>query len=57
MVQWLGKKVKVLVAQSCPTLRNPLDGPTRLLCHGIVQAEILEWGAIFFSRGPSPPRD
>ena len=32
MAQWLGKKVKVLVAQLCPTLCNPLDGPTRLLC-------------------------
>ena len=25
--------------------------------HGIFQARILEWVAIFFSRGSSPPRD
>ena len=35
--------------------------PTRLLCprsvHGILQARILEWVAIPFSRGSSQPRD
>ena len=25
--------------------------------HGILQARILEWGSISFSRGSSPPRD
>ena len=25
--------------------------------HGIFQARVLEWGAIFFSRGSSQPRD
>ena len=46
------------VAQSCPTLRNPVDCslPGSSL-HGILQARILEWVAISFSRGSSQPRD
>ena len=48
----------VLVAQSCPTLCNPTDyslpGPS---VHGILQAIILEWLAIPFSKGTSHPRD
>ena len=46
------------VAQSCPTLCNPMD--CSLPCssvHGIFQARVLEWVAISFSRGPSRPRD
>ena len=38
------------VAQSCPTLRDPMD--CRLQgssIHGIFQARVLEWGAIAFS--------
>ena len=38
------------VAQSCPTLRDPMD--CRLpgsSIHGIFQARVLEWGAIAFS--------
>ena len=38
------------VAQSCPTLRDPMD--CSLLgssVHGIFQAKVLEWGAIAFS--------
>ena len=31
--------------------------PTSLLVHGIFQARVLEWVAIFFSRGSSQPRD
>ena len=44
--------VVVLVAQSCPTLCDPMDHS--LLgssVHGILQARILEWVAISFSRG------
>ena len=42
----------VLVAQSCPTLSNHMDSsPPDLLVHGILQARILEWVAISFSRG------
>ena len=51
-------KVKVLVAQSCPTLCNPMDCslPSSSV-HGILQAKILEWVSIPFSRGSSQPRD
>ena len=36
--------------QSCPTLRDPLDGsPPGSVVPGILQARILEWAAISFS--------
>ena len=45
-------------AQSCPTLCNPMDrSPPGSSVHGILQARILEWDAISFSRGSSRPRD
>ena len=47
----LGMKVKV--AQLCPTLGDPMD----CTVHGILQARILEWVAIPFSRGYSQSRD
>ena len=51
-------KVKVLVAQLCPTLCDPMDcSPSDFSDHGIFQARILEWVAISFSRGSSRPRD
>ena len=38
------------VAQSCPTLRYPMDcSPPGSSIHGIFQARVLEWGAIAFS--------
>ena len=41
-----------LVAQSCSTLCNPMDyKPPGSSVHGILQARILEWVAISFSRG------
>ena len=48
----------VLVAQSCPTLCNPLvySLPDSSV-HGISQARILEWVAISSSRGSFWPRD
>ena len=46
-------KVKVKVAQSCPTLCDPMD----YTVHGILQARVLEWVAFPFSRGSSQPRD
>ena len=50
--------LKVLVAQSCPTLCDPMDcSPPGSSVHGILQARILEWVAIPFSRGSSWPRD
>ena len=42
----------VRVAQSCPTLCDPMDYTD----HGILQARILEWVAFPFSRGSSQPR-
>ena len=46
------------VAQSCPTLCNPVDcSPPGSSVHGILQARILEWVAISFSRGSSQLRD
>ena len=46
------------VAQSCPTLWDPLDcSLPGFSVHGIVQARTVEWVAISFSRGSSPPRD
>ena len=45
-------------AQSWPTLCDPKDSsPPSSSVHGIVQARILEWVAISFSRGSSWPRD
>ena len=47
-------KVRVLVAHLCPTLYNPIDwGLPGSSAHGILQARILEWVAIHFSRGLS----
>ena len=48
------EKVKVLVAQSCLTLCNPMDcSPPGSSVHGILQARMLEWVAMPFSRGSS----
>ena len=46
------EKVKSEVAQLCPTLFNPVDcSPPVSSLHGILQARILEWVAVSFSRG------
>ena len=38
------------VAQSCPTLSDPMDcSPPGSSVHGILQARALEWGAVAFS--------
>ena len=51
MKEFLKRKVRGLVAQSCPTLCNPMDyNPPGSSVHGILQAGILEWVAIPFSR-------
>ena len=43
-------KSKNEVVQSCPTLFDPVDcSPPGSSVHGILQARILEWGAISFS--------
>ena len=44
---------EVKVVQSYPALGDPMD----YIVHGILQARILEWVAIAFSRGSSQPRD
>ena len=42
------------VAQSCPTLSDPMDcSPPGSSIHGIFQARVLAWGAIAFSDRPS----
>ena len=39
--------------QSCVTLCDPMD----YIVHGIIQARILKWVAVPFSRGSPQPRD
>ena len=51
-------KGKVSVAQSGPTLCNPMDcSPPGSSVHGILQARVLKWGSISPSNGSSRPRD
>ena len=46
------------VAQSCPTLCDTMDSSLPgFSVHGILQARILEWVTISFSRGSSQSRD
>ena len=50
--------VEVLVAQSCLTLCYPMGcSPPGSCVYGILQARILEWVSIAFSKGSSRPRD
>ena len=48
--------MKMLVAQWCPTFCDPMDysPPGSSVC-GILQARMLEWVAIFYSRGSPNP--
>ena len=49
LFQCLKVKSESEVAQSCPTLSNPMDcSPPGSSVHGILQARVLEWGAIAF---------
>ena len=50
--------VYLKVTQSCLTLCDPMDCslPSSSV-HGILQARVLEWVAISFSRGSSRPKD
>ena len=44
------------VAQSCPTLSDPMDcSLPGSSVHGILQARVLEWGALAFSTDDSSP--
>ena len=50
--------VKVLVAWLCLTLGKPMNcSPPGSSVHGVLQAGILEWVAIPFSRGSFQPRN
>ena len=48
---------EVKVAQLCLTLCHCMDCSPQGSVHGILQARILEWVAMLFSRGSSRPRD
>ena len=51
-------KVHAKLLQSCPTLQDPVDcSLPGSSVHGILQVGILEWVAMFSSRGSSWPRD
>ena len=47
------ESMKVNIAQACPTLCDPMD----YVVHGILQARVLEWVAVPFSRRSFQPRD
>ena len=50
LLQCMKVKSEREVAQSCPTLSDPMDcSPPGSSVHGIFQARVLEWGAIAFS--------
>ena len=50
LLQGMKVKSESEVAQSCPTLRDPMDcSRPGSSIHGIFQARVLEWGAIAFS--------
>ena len=50
LLQCMKVKSQSEVAQSCPTLSDPMDcSPPGSSVHGIFQARVLEWGAIAFS--------
>ena len=54
----ISHSVKVLVAQSCLTLCEPMDySLPGSSVHGVFQTRTLEWVVIPFSRGSSWPRD
>ena len=52
LLQCMKVKSESEVAQSCPTLRDPMDcSLPGSSIHGIFQARVLEWGAVAFSEG------
>ena len=51
LLQCMKMKSESEVAQSCPTLSDPMDcSPPGSSVYGIFQARVLEWGAIAFSK-------
>ena len=59
LLQCMKVKSESEVAQSCPTLSDPMDcSPLVSSDPGILQARVLEWGAVPSSRGTGwSPRD
>ena len=52
LLQYMKVKSESEGAQLCLTLSDPVDhSPPGSSVHGIVQARVLEWGAIAFSNG------
>ena len=51
---WCGGLVAKLCLALCSPVKNSLPASS---VHGIFQGKLLEWVAISFSRGSSPPRD
>ena len=50
LLQCMKVKSESEVTQSCPTRSNPMDcSLPGSSAHGIIQARVLEWGAIAFS--------
>ena len=50
LLQCMKVKSESEVAQSCPTLSDPMDcSLSGFSIHGVFQAGVLEWGAIAFS--------
>ena len=57
-ISFPGGRDGFLRAQPCPTPCNPVDcGPPGSSARGILQARMLEWAAMPFSRGSPQPRD
>ena len=51
LLQCMKVKRESEIAQSCPTLHDPMDcSLPDSSAHGIFQARVLEWGAIAFSK-------
>ena len=56
LLQCMKVKSESEVSQSCRTLCDPMDcSPPGSSVHGILQARVLEWVAIPFSKGSSQP--
>ena len=54
VIYFIYKRKESEVAQSCPTLCDPMDcSLAGSFIHGISRARILEWVAISYSRGSS----
>ena len=52
LLQCMKVKRESEVAQSCPTLCDPMDcSLPGFSVHGILQERVLEWGAVAFSKG------